>query len=88
MTEFSHLVERQKLLLEAQVWAKQTKTLHAHRLKSMWYDNRPQDTDDGYVIDVQYNSGLIERTLSNGTKVVFGKRLDEEELLYAYTHQH
>ena len=27
----------------------------------MWYDNRPQDTDDGMVEDYQYNDGRIER---------------------------
>ena len=52
----------------------------------MWYDNRPQDTEDGKgVIDKQYNSGLIERTLDDGTKVYFGTELKGDELIDAYT---
>jgi len=87
MTEFTHLVEKQRLLEAAEKWANTVKSLHHHRLNSMWYDTRPQDTETDYVTDVEYNSGLIERTLKNGTKVYFGKRLTGEDLLFAYTHQ-
>ena len=47
----------------------------------MWYDTRPQDTEDGKgVVDKQYNSGLIERTLDDdGTKVYFGKELEGDD---------
>ena len=47
MTEFSDRVERQRLLLEAEEWAKGVKDLHIHGLNSMWYDDRPEDTEDG-----------------------------------------
>jgi len=85
MTEYDGRVERQRLLLEAEEWAKGIKSLHAHSLNSMWYDNRPQDTEDGKsVIDKQYNNGLIQRTLKDGTTVYFGKELVGDDLLRAY----
>ena len=80
MSEFNSRVERQKLLLEAEEWAKGVKSLHSHSLKSMWYDTRPQDTENGqFVMDKQYNGGEIERTIytSDGKDAgtfIFGKR--------------
>jgi hypothetical protein len=54
-------------------------------MKSMWYDTRPQDTDgDKNVLDIQYNDGLIERTLDNGELVYFGDRLTGDELIYEW----
>ena len=47
MGEFNHRVERQRILLEAEEWAKGVNAIHAHSLSSMWYDTRPQDTEDG-----------------------------------------
>lgn len=87
MTEFTHIVEKQRLMESAEKWANTVKLLHHHRLTSMWYDTRPEDTKLGYVTDIEYNSGLIERTLKNGKKVYFGERLTGEDLLFAYTHQ-
>ena len=85
MTEYDGRVERQRLLLEAEEWAKGIKSLHAHSLNSMWYDNRPQDTEDGkHVVDKQYNNGLIQRTLNDGTTVYFGEELVGDELVRAY----
>ena len=85
MTEFDGRVERQRLLLEAEEWAKGIRSLHAHSLNSMWYDNRPQDTEDGkHVVDKQYNNGLIRRTLNDGTTVYFGEELVGDELVRAY----
>ena len=85
MSEHDEAVAFQKDLLEAEEWQKGVTGLHAHRLASMWYDDRPQDTKDGkMVIDVQYNDGYIERTLPDGTKVAFGKRLTGEELVSSY----
>ena len=85
MTEYDGRVERQRLLLEAEEWANGIKSLHAHSLNSMWYDNRPQDTEDGkHVVDKQYNNGLIQRTLDDGTTVYFGEELVGDELVRAY----
>ena len=86
MTEYNDRVERQRLLLEAEEWAKQINTLHCHSLSSMWYDTRPQDTQDGKsVMDEIYNSGLIKRTCDDGMVVYFGKELKGEQLVDAYT---
>ena len=86
MTQYDDRVERQRLLLEAEEWAQGVASLHAHSLSSMWYDTRPQDTQDGKsVIDKQFYSGLIERTLDDGTKVYFGEELEGDELIDAYT---
>ena len=85
MTEFDDRVNKQRLLLEAEEWANGIKSLHAHSMNSMWYDNRPQDTEDGKgVVDRQFNNGLIERTCSDGSKVFFGKELKGEDLIRAY----
>ena len=47
MGQYQDKVERQRLLLEAEEWAKEVRSLHAHSMNSMWYDDRPQDTEDG-----------------------------------------
>ena len=52
----------------------------------MWYDNRPQDTSEGKsVCDVEYNNGLIKRTLHDRSIVYFGKELKGDDLIDAYT---
>ena len=85
MTQFNDKVERQRLLLEAEEWAKGVKDIHAHSISSMWYDDRPQDTEDGKgVVDRRFNSGLIERTLEDGTLVHFGEVLKGNSLIDAY----
>lgn len=82
MTQYKQEVNKQRLLLEAEEWSKSVKSLHVHSLDSMWYDNRPEDTENGKsVTDVEYNSGLIERTLSNGEIVYFGQKLRGEDLI-------
>ena len=64
MGQYDKLVERQRLLLAAEEWANGIKSMHSHQLSSMWYDTRPQDTENRqFVIDKQYNGGEIERTL-------------------------
>ena len=84
MTEYDLTVERQRLLLEAEAWADAPKALHTHRLSSMWYDDRPQDTKDSHVTDVEYNSGLIVRS-KNGIEIhTFGKRLEGDKLIDKY----
>ena len=94
MGQYDEKVQRQRLLLEAEEWANGVRSLHSHRLKSMWYDDRPQDTDNGqYVIDKQYNGGEIERSIfdSKGLDIgryIFGKRLTGDDLISEYTkHQ-
>ena len=85
MTQYDDRVQKQRDLLKAEKWAKTIKSLHAHSLNSMWYDNRPQDTEDGKsVMDIQYNSGLIERRTHDGYTVYFGTELKGDELLYEY----
>ena len=85
MTEYSETVQRQAKLLAAEEWARGVSGIHAHSLNSLWYDTRPQDTEDGKgVIDVHYNSGLIKRTCSDGTEVYFGKELKGDDLIYEY----
>lgn len=85
MTQYNDKVERQRLLLEAEEWAKGVKDIHAHSLSSMWYDDRPQDTEDGKgVVDRRFNNGLIERTLEDGSIVYFGEVLKGNKLIDAY----
>jgi len=70
MGQYNDKVERQRVLLEAEAWAKGVKSIHAHRLQSMWYDNRPMDTLEGGVCDTIYNDDSIQRKLDNG-KIVW-----------------
>jgi hypothetical protein len=88
MGQFNEIVERQRIKLKAEKWANTIKSLHIHKLKSMWYDDRPQDTDLGAVTDIEYNSGLIKRTLADGTVVLFGKELLGDDLIDKYTRYH
>lgn len=85
MGQYNHLVERQRLLLKAEKWAKEVASIHAHSIDSMWYDNRPEDTSNNKtVVDITYNSGIIERILSDSSKVYFGEKLSGDDLLYHY----
>lgn len=85
MTEYRESVKRQAKLLAAEEWAKGVSGIHAHSLNSLWYDTRPQDTEDGKsVMDITYNSGLIKRRLNDGTEVYFGKELKGDDLIYEY----
>ena len=85
MTEYKESVQRQAKLLAAEEWAKGVSGIHAHSLNSMWYDTRPQDTEDGKgVIDITYNNGLIKRRLNDGKEVYFGKELKGDDLIYEY----
>lgn len=86
MGQYDDKVERQRVLLQAEKWAKNVKSIHAHSLSSMWYDVRPQDTEDGKsVMDIEYNSGLIERQTHDGYTVYFGDKLKGDELIQAYS---
>ena len=85
MTQYDSLVEKQRLLIEAEEWAKGTSNIHCHSINSMWYDNRPEDTANGKsVMDITYNSGLIERRLDSGKTIYFGKKLSGDALIQEY----
>ena len=87
MGQYDYKVERQRQKLAAEEWAKEVKALDAHSLSSMWYDNRPEDTADGKnVLDVEYNSGRVERTLDSGEKYIFTEyELKGDDLINSYT---
>lgn len=87
MTQYDDRVERQRLLLEAEEWAKGVKDVHCFNTLNckVWYESRPED---GRVIDIRYNDGRIERELRpSGQKIWLGntKRLQGAELIDAYT---
>lgn len=52
MTQYTDEVERHGALLEAREWAKGVKDIHVHSLSSMWYDEFPEDTQEGNVTDI------------------------------------
>lgn len=85
MSQYSDRVEKQRLLLEAEEWSNRVKSLHAHSMDSLWYDTRPQDTEDGKsVLDIQYNSGLVKREFPDGDYVYLGSELTGTELVNEY----
>ena len=51
MSEFDHIVQKQRDMMKAEEWALKVKSLHAHSLTSMWYDTR---NHDGSVMDTEY----------------------------------
>ena len=85
MTQYEYRVNLQRDKLAAEKWAKGIKSIHVHQLKSMWYDNRPQDTNDGAVTDIQYNDSTVERRKNGKIIHTFGTPLIGEELLYKYS---
>jgi len=85
MTQYTKSVERQKIMMEAEDWAKSVKSIHAHSLNSMHYDDRPEDTIDGQcVTDTEYNSGVVERSQNGRLIHTFGKKLTGQALLDEY----
>lgn len=88
MSQYNNRVERQRQKIAAEDWAAKVKAIHGHSLSSMYYDTRPEDTEDGKsVLDVEYNSGRIERTLNlSGEKFIFTKyEMKGEDLISAFT---
>tara|TARA_B100002019_G_scaffold292029_1_gene313937 strand:- start:2803 stop:3084 length:282 start_codon:yes stop_codon:yes gene_type:complete len=61
MGQYDDVVEKQRAKLAAEKWKDEFMSMHIHQLKSMWYDDRPQDTDNGSVTDIQYRDRRIER---------------------------
>jgi len=85
MTQYDDRVQFQRDLLAAEEWAWGFKSLQVHALQSMWYDDRPEDTEDGTsVTDVQYNNGVIVRSKQGEEIHRFGKALKGEELVRSY----
>ena len=84
MSEYDSLVERQRVLIKAEQWAIQVKCLHAHSLSSMHYDDRPEDTAKGPVIDTEYNGGWIDRYQDGVLIHTFGKKFSRSELIDRY----
>ena len=86
MTQYDEIVENQRLLLEAEEWAKVPKSVHIHRLDSMWYETEDSKKflDKGNVTDVQYNNGIIKRQQDGKTVHTFGEEITGEELIRAY----
>ena len=82
MSQYNERVEKQRIKLKAEQWAKGVKSIHAHSLSSMHYDVRPQDTENGNsVLDVEYNDGSVRRTISNNETVMLGNPLKGDALL-------
>jgi|TARA_B110000908_G_scaffold171988_1_gene236943 hypothetical protein len=88
MTEFTKEVEEHRVAMEAMEWSNKVACLHGHSLNSMYYDNRPQDTENNQsVTDIEYNNGTIIRELSDGTKIVMVEGVHGKELVSRYTTQ-
>jgi hypothetical protein len=82
MSQYDSIVEKQRLLLEAEEWSTKVKLIHAHSVGSMWYDDT-NNTEK--VIDLEYWNGTVLREIiSTGEKKWFGEQLVGEELVDAY----
>tara|TARA_B100000927_G_scaffold20911_2_gene15979 strand:- start:576 stop:845 length:270 start_codon:yes stop_codon:yes gene_type:complete len=82
MGQYSERVHAQAVKLAAEEWAGEPASIHMHSLKSMWYDNRPQDTDEGHVTDTQFNDGRIVREKDGKIIHIFtDEQVRGEELL-------
>ena len=82
MTQYKDRVEQQRRLLKAEELADNITNIHVHSLNSMWYDDRPQDTENHSVTDIDYLSGKIERTLHDGTKIVLVEGASGDDLVH------
>jgi len=86
MTEFTEAVEKRRLMIEAEEWAKLVENMHCHGLTSMWYET-PESLEISkgkMVTDITYNDGHIERTIGGKLVYTFGEPLKGEELLDKY----
>jgi len=85
MTEYSDMIETKRKQLAAEEWALGIKDIHAHSLKSMWYEKWPNDTDNGGVVDTTYNDGTIERKLADGgTRIIRDETLTGQALIESW----
>ena len=83
MSEYDEVVEKQRILLEAEEWAKGINQIHCFDAATtcMWYEEHPED---GRVTDTTYNDGRIVRTKDDQTIRVYGKRLTGDALIDKY----
>jgi hypothetical protein len=87
MGQYDKVVEKQRIKIAAEEWAGKVKSIHAHSLSSLYYDDRPQDTQGNKsVVDIEYNSGRVERKLINtGETFIFDKyELKGNDLLQTF----
>ena len=87
MGEYDYRVQRQRVLLEAEEWAEGIKSIHTHRITSMYYETKETKADiekNGQVTATEYNSGLIVRTRDNKEICTFGIRKTGDDLIDAY----
>ena len=82
MTQYDERVQLQRLKIEAETWAEGVKAIHAHSLTSCWYDTRG---NDGSVLDIEYNNGVVQREVrETGETVFFGTPLKGQALIDSY----
>ena len=86
MTQYTKDVEDHQIRMDAIEWSKGVQTIHGHSLSSMYYDTRPQDTEGGKsVTDIEYNNGTIKRYQDDKLIHTFGKPMNNEELINAFS---
>ena len=80
MTQYDYLMRRKREELAAEEWGSKIASIHAFNTAqvTMGYDNRPEE---GSVMDIIYNNGRIQRTLSTGRVVWMGEPLSKKTLL-------
>ena len=83
MGQYDDRVERQRLLLEAEIWADGIESIHGFdtRKVTMAYDDY---LDDGIVVDTTFNDGRIERRQDGKLIRTLGKKLEGDELIDKY----
>ena len=84
MSEHDEVVERQRNLLNAEEWAKGIRTIHSHKINSMYYDDRPEDTADSAVTDKEFNNGVIQRYKNGKLIHTFGEALTGQALIDSF----
>ena len=87
MGQYDDRVARQRLILEAEEWAKGVSSIHIHSITSMWYETeftKKEIEVNGTVTDTEYNNGIITRHRGGKLVHTFGEELFGEELLNSY----
>ena len=87
MGQYDDRIEKQRILLEAEEWAKGIKSIHIHSITSMWYETdftKKEIEVNGAVTDTEYNNGIITRERNGKIIHTFGKELKGDELVDSY----